>query len=162
MFSSCACLSRSFILTTDVSGPAIGYILGQLDSEGKERVCAYNGRSPTEAERKWCISEKECLAVLKGIKTYHVYLDKNSFKIYTDHMALKWPSTIKQSTGRLARWSVLIQGYDYEICLRKGSKNTNADCFSRREYPISESNLPDPEDCVPSVELNQLSDSVKC
>lgn len=99
MFSSCDCLSRSFILTTDVSGPAIGYILSQLDSEGKERVCAYNGRSPTEAERKWCISEKECLAVLKGIKTYHVYLDNNSFEIYTDHQALKWPSTIKQSTG---------------------------------------------------------------
>ncbi|CAC5402687.1 unnamed protein product [Mytilus coruscus] len=113
-------LSKPFILTTDANGTAIGYILGQFDSEGRERVCAYNGRSLSQSETKWSISEKECLAVLEGIKNYHVYLANSHFKIYTDHQALNWLSSIKQSTGRLARWSVLLQGYDYEICFRRG------------------------------------------
>ncbi|CAC5365734.1 unnamed protein product [Mytilus coruscus] len=105
------------------------------------------------------IGEKQCLAVLEGIKNYHVYLANSHFKIYTDHQALNWLSSIKQSTGRLARWSVLLQGYDYEICFRGGSKNTNADCLSRREYPRTDNNLPEPEDSIPSIDVNQISTS---
>ena len=154
-------LTKPFILTTDASGSAIGYILGQLDSEGKERVCAYNGRSLSESEKKWPISEKECLAVLEGIKTYHVYLANSRFKVYTDHQALKWLSNIKQSTGRLARWAVLLQGYDYEICFRRGKLNSNADCLSRRDYPNNQSAPNEPEESLPSVLLNEISQSDK-
>ena len=102
-------MSRDFILTTDASGTAIGYVLSQLDDEGRERVIAYNGRSLTEAERKWSATEHECLAILEGIKTYHVYLAYKHYKVYTDHRALKFLKNIKQSS---ARWSVLLQGYD--------------------------------------------------
>ncbi|CAC5409028.1 unnamed protein product [Mytilus coruscus] len=152
-------LTKPFILTTDASGTAIGNILGQFDLEGRERVCAYNGRSLSQSERKWSISEKECLAVLEGIKNYHVDLAYSHFKIYIYHQDLKWLSSIKQSTGRLARWSVLLQEYDYEICFRTGSKNTNADCLSRREYPHTDNNLPEPEDSIPSIDVNKISTS---
>lgn len=144
-------LSKPFILTTDASGTAIGYILGQLDANGNEAVIAYNGRSLTPAERKWPIGELECLAVLEGIKTFHVYLANSRFKIYTDHQALTWLSKVKQSTGRLARWSVLLQGYNYEICYRKGKNNTNADCLSRRDYETTDENTMEPEDSLPSI-----------
>lgn len=149
-------LKKPFILTTDASGTALGYILGQRDNMGKERVIAYGGRSLNEAERKWGISELECLAVLEGIKAYHVYLANNHFKIYTDHRALTWLSNIKQSTGRLARWSVLLQGYDFEICYRKGVTMKNADALSRREYPPQPNEVSDPEDNIPSVNLNMI------
>ncbi|CAC5382706.1 Transposon Ty3-G Gag-Pol polyprotein [Mytilus coruscus] len=46
-------MSKPFILTTDASGTAIGYILGQLDSKGQEKVIAYGGRSLTQGERAW-------------------------------------------------------------------------------------------------------------
>ncbi|VDI31061.1 Hypothetical predicted protein [Mytilus galloprovincialis] len=149
-------MSRPFILTTDASGSAIAYILGQLDSEGQERVIAYGGRSLSEGEKAWPISELECLAVLEGIKTYHVYLANSHFKVYTDHHSLKWLSSIKQSTGRLARWSVLLQGYSFDICYREGSKNGNADGLSRREYSVTQSSS-EPEDVIPSVDLNLVS-----
>ncbi|VDI24909.1 Hypothetical predicted protein [Mytilus galloprovincialis] len=35
-------MSKPFILTCDASGSAIGYILGQLDENGKERVISYS------------------------------------------------------------------------------------------------------------------------
>lgn len=38
-------MNRDFILTTDASGSAIGYILGQLDDSGSECVIAYGGRA---------------------------------------------------------------------------------------------------------------------
>lgn len=97
------------MLTTNASQTAIGYILGQRDSENREHVIAYGGRSLNDAERKWAIPELECLAVLEGIKHYHVYLVNNRFQVYTDHRALTWLSNLKQATGRLARWSVLCK-----------------------------------------------------
>ncbi|VDI72785.1 Hypothetical predicted protein [Mytilus galloprovincialis] len=124
---------------------------------GCQRIkIAYEGRSLSEGEKAWPISELECLAVLEGIKTYHVYLANSHFKVYTDHHSLKWLSSIKQSTGRLARWSVLLQGYSFDICYREGSKNGNADGLSRREYSVTQSSS-EPEDVIPSVDLNLVS-----
>ena len=46
------------------------------------------------------------------------------------------------SSGRLARWSLLLQGYQFEIRYKKGTTNFFADALSRRPYgpppPINE------------------------
>lgn len=145
--------TRPFSLTTDASGTAIGYILGQRDKNGKDRVIAYGGRSLNKHERKYPISEREGLAIIEGIKTFHVYLAGRPFKIFTDHAALKWLQNVKQSTGRLARWAVLLQGYSYEILFKAGKKNEVADALSRRPYPDTAVPMEDPEDIIPSPDV---------
>ncbi|XP_048252488.1 uncharacterized protein LOC125380443 [Haliotis rufescens] len=127
--------NKPFILTTDASTSAIGYILGQRDASGQEHVICYGGRALHAAEKKWGITQLECLAVLEGIRTFRVYLTSQKFKVFTDHHALKWLKDIKQETGRLARWSLMLQEYDYEIEHRAGKANTNADALSRIPYP---------------------------
>lgn len=62
-------MSEPFILTCDASASAIGFILGQLQN-GKEHPVAYGGRSLNKAERKWGITDRECLAVIEGIKHF--------------------------------------------------------------------------------------------
>ena len=42
--------------------------------------------------------------------------------------------TLKEPTGRLARWSVLLQQYDFEVKHRSGTTNGNADALSRIPY----------------------------
>ena len=39
--------------------------------------------------------------------------------------------TIKDPSGKLARWSIFLQAYEFEIIHRPGKKHTNADCLSR-------------------------------
>ena len=39
--------------------------------------------------------------------------------------------TINDPTGRLARWSLYLQAYDFEIIHRKGKKLCNVDALSR-------------------------------
>ena len=56
------------------------------------------------------------------------------FTIYTDHNALKWLLTLKEPTGRLARWRVLLQQYVFEVKHRSGTTNGNADALSRIPY----------------------------
>ncbi|CAC5384529.1 unnamed protein product [Mytilus coruscus] len=128
--------SKDFILYTDASQIAIGYILGQKDHKGREQVIAYGGRSLRGAEKNYCIRDLEYLALIEGVKQYHVYLATRKFRIYTDHEALLHIQKItkEKSTGRLARWAMFLQSYDYEIIHKKGTANGNADALSRRPY----------------------------
>ena len=50
-----------------------------------------------------------------------------------------------KTTGKLARWSLLLQEYDMTVIHKRGILNTNADCLSRfpNEAPRNEPPLPD-------------------
>ena len=90
-----------FIITSDASGFALDVILSQLDNFQHEYVCAYTSRTQNNAEINYTITEKECLAVMYAIKTYHIYLSGRHFRIITDHIALKWLMDIKEPSSRL-------------------------------------------------------------
>ncbi len=138
--------SRRFLLSTDASGTAISYILGQLDPDNnKEYVISYGGRALKAGERKWGITEREGLAVMEGIRHYRHYLQTNPFTIITDHRSLLFIQKIKDKnysgTGRLGRWSLQLQGLDFDLQYKKGSALTNADALSRRDYPLEADHL---------------------
>ena len=128
-------MNKPFVLTCDASNSAIGFVLGQLDSQKMERVIAYGGRSLSKSQQGWNTTEKECFAVVEGVKTYHTYLAHRKFTIYTDHSALLYLMDQKRSTGKLTRWAMELQGYTFDIVHRKGCNNRVADALSRRTYP---------------------------
>ena len=100
--------------------------------EGKEHVIAYAGRDFNATERNYSVTERKALAVIDGIKRFQAYLYGRQFYIHTDHSALKWLMSIQDPTGRIARWSLLIQQFDFDIIHRTGVANGNADALSRR------------------------------
>lgn len=122
-----------FQLHVDASDTAIGYVLAQVQDD-KEVVIAYGGRDLNPAERNYSATEREALSVVFAIKRNHPYLHNKRFLVITDHAALAWLMKLKDPTGRLARWSLLLQMYDFEIRHRPGIKNGNADALSRRPY----------------------------
>ena len=73
-----------FILDVDASDIGIGGILHQIQ-EGRERVIAYASRALNKAERNYCITEKELLAVRFFIEYYRQYLLGRRFVVRTDH-----------------------------------------------------------------------------
>ncbi len=119
-----------FVVYTDASGYAIGAILGQCVN-GDDYVCSYASRSLTKHEINYSISEKECLAVIFAIKSFRVYLIGTEFKVVTDHSALAWLMSIKDPMGRLARWAIYLQMYNFTIVHRKGLNHGNVDALSR-------------------------------
>ena len=66
------------------------------------------------------------LSSFMGYKTL-----QNLSEVITDHAALDWLMTINDPTGRLARWSIYIQAYNFEIIHRKGKIHSNVDALSR-------------------------------
>ncbi len=119
-----------FTIYTDASALAAGAILSQTNDTG-EYVVSYNSKKFKNAELHYSVTEKECLAVLRAIKHYRVYLDGVLFTIITDHLALKWLMDIKAPHGRLARWAIYLQSYNFNIVNRPGIQHINADAMSR-------------------------------
>ena len=125
---------KPFFISVDASGTALGFILSQKDAEGREVVISYGGRALRGTELKWNICEQECLALVEAIKHFRPYISHNHFTVYSDNIALKWLQNIKDQNGRLGRWSLKLQGYNFTIHHKPGIKNSNSDALSRRSY----------------------------
>ena len=123
--------TRPFFVFTDASGFALGAVLSQKDDDNHEYACAYASRILKGAELHYGITEKECLAVIYAIKQFRIYLYGTRFQVITDHSALSWLMNINDPTGRLARWAIYLQAYEFEIVHRKGIIHANADTLSR-------------------------------
>ena len=134
-------MDRPFILTTDASKVAISYILSQKNESNVEHVIAYAGRALRNAEINYGITDKEGLAVVEGFRHFHTYLYGNVTTVITDHSPLVYIKNNTKLTGRVARWAILLQNYDYDVIYKKGSENTNADALSRVEVPDMEHDL---------------------
>ncbi len=61
----------------------------QKDDDGRERIIACVSRTYNEYEKKYPITEQECLAVVWGVEKFKQYLSVKPFKIITDHMTLE-------------------------------------------------------------------------
>ena len=123
--------NRTFLVYTDASGYALGAILSQKDDNDNEYVCQYASRLLKGAELHYGITEKECLAVVWAIRQFRTYVHGVHFIVITDHSALVWLMSIRDPTGKLARWAIYLQSYDYEIKHRRGRIHSNVDTLSR-------------------------------
>ena len=104
-----------FILTTDWSQRGMGAILSQVGKDGEEHPVCFASRSCNPAEQNYSSFEGECLAVVWATSHFRPYLFGNSFHLVTDHEPLKWIMTTTKLTGKLARWSLLLQEYDFTV-----------------------------------------------
>ncbi|KAK9805131.1 hypothetical protein WJX72_001062 [[Myrmecia] bisecta] len=118
-----------FILQTDWQRYAIGAVLSQRIDD-KEYAIAYASRALSNAELNYAAHEGECLAVIWAVKHFRPYLYGTHFTLQTDHRGLQWLMNTRDLTGKLARWSLKLQEYDFTIEYRKGSKHGNADGVS--------------------------------
>ncbi|XP_033212095.1 uncharacterized protein LOC117169706 [Belonocnema kinseyi] len=138
---ACPNFRSPFQLETDATDTGLGAVLTQ-NINGENFVISFASRSLNSTERKYSASEKECLAVVWAIRKFRPYSEGYSFKVITDHIALKWHHNLKNPTGRLARWALELLEYDYEIMYRKGSLNHVPDALSRSsEKDIKVSNI---------------------
>ena len=123
---------KTYFLQTDASDSGIGAVLMQ-EHDGKLFPVCYGSKKLSSAERNYSTIEKECLAIVWGFKRFHLYLYGVSFVLQTDHEPLKYMNSAKFANGRLMRWAMFLQSYNFRVEAIKGSENVGADYLSRIE-----------------------------
>ncbi|KAE9033724.1 hypothetical protein PR002_g8519 [Phytophthora rubi] len=119
-----------FRVVTDASITGLGACLMYDQGHGWQSV-AYASKVNSEMEAKYGITELECLMVVRSIKLFRPYLYGRKFTIVTDYSALKWLMTSPNLTGKLHRWALTLQEFDFDVEYRPGSTNVVADALSR-------------------------------
>ena len=121
---------KPFILHTDASNWAVGAVLCQ-EHEGREHAIAYYSRQLTTAECHYSTTEREALAVISAVKNFYPYLYGRTFTLITDHNPLTTLTKLRDVGGRLSRWILFLQQFDYTMVYKTGSLNTDADVLSQ-------------------------------
>jgi hypothetical protein len=119
-----------FILDTDASGTAVAAELSQIQV-GMEGTMAYASNTLVPAQRNYCPTRKELLAVIRFTRQFRQFLLGRTFTLRTDQGSLVWHMRFKNPEGQIARWLEELAQYDMEIEHRPGGKQRNADTLSR-------------------------------
>ena len=123
-------------LYTDASHQAIAGVLLQEQEDSSWAPLAFLARSLKSAELNYTVSEKELLAIVYAVKKLRFYLhSREPFVVVTDHQAIKWLFSLKDPAGRLARWIVVLQEYNFTVEYRPGRHMEAPDCLSRDILP---------------------------
>ena len=107
-----------------------------------------------DAERNYSVIERECLSIIFGLKKFRHYLLSNVVIIHVDHQALIYLVNKSEPVGRLARWVLLLQEFDYKVIHRPGRQHAIVDYLSRLEIEEPPTRILDD---VPDAKLFQIS-----
>ncbi|KFD66419.1 hypothetical protein M514_21449, partial [Trichuris suis] len=139
------------IVTTDASDDGIGAVLSQVH-DGGERTVAFASHTLSAAERKYSVVEKEALACIWAVEKWRCWL-------WADRASL-----------RIARWSVKLMGFNYDVKYKPGYVNVVADAHCRLPAINSHEIAEYEEDVIaqitseiPAVAPSELADATsKC
>src|SRR5450759_4855007 len=124
--------NQEFHVTIDASGWCLGAILWQYKGDKRECPVYYASRQMSPAEKKYTTTEREALAVVYACKKFRHYLLGYRIVFHTDHDSLKYLVNKPDLSGRIARWILLLQEFNYEVVVKPEKANSNADYLSRQ------------------------------
>jgi hypothetical protein len=84
------------------------------------------------AERNYTTMEREELAEVYSCKKFRHYLLGYKVIFHTDHNSLKYLVNKPDLSGRIARWILFLQEFNYEVVVKSGKANSNIDYLSRQ------------------------------
>jgi hypothetical protein len=130
---SCANFSHPFTLQCDASDIRIGAVLTQ-NIESKEQVICYLSRALLPATLQYH---------RKGVSQRHLRhraptLLPRRYTLHRCHRSLFFTvaNNLKDPLGRVGRWVMGLQAFDFDIVHRKGKDNVVPDCLSRAVVPV--------------------------
>lgn len=97
------------------------YSAGSGTNTGWQRVVVK--RRLSKAEKNYSTTECKGLPMVYALQKFRCYLLGGHFKMYIDHSVLKYLVNKRVLGGRICRWLLLFQEYDFEFIVKPGQLN---------------------------------------
>jgi hypothetical protein len=124
-------LEREFHVHVDASTITLGAILVQPGAGELDHPIDFESRKLSKYEHNYNTTEREGLAMVYALHKFKHYLLGKHFKIFTDHSSLKYLVNKPMLGGRICRWLLLFQEFDFEVIVKLGKLNARPDHLSR-------------------------------
>ncbi len=157
---------KPFILCTDASSLGVGAVLMQVSESQRPHVIAYASRVLNSAESKYSVAHLEALTVVWALKHFRDIVYGYPITVCTDHSAVTQLFSVKNLTGRLARWYLTVMQFEPTIKYLPDKANTVADALSRNipvaavtqisNFSLSELRTAQRQDTLSSGVINAL------
>lgn len=128
--------SLPFHIDSTSSSIGTSAVLYQIDNKQKN-IIAYMSTKLNQLQQKYHPVEKECFALIVALEKFRHYIEGSKVIVTTDQCSLNWLINCKDPTGRIARWSLRLQAYDFELKTRKFAQNEPISIISREIDMIS-------------------------
>ena len=84
-----------------------------------ERPVFFASKSLTKTQRKYCVTQRELLAMVTFMHKFRHYLLGRQFSVRTDHSSLRWITSFKAPTDQMARWIEIMAQFNFKIDYHK-------------------------------------------
>jgi hypothetical protein len=122
---------KTFHVHVDASVITLGAILAQPGVGDLDHPIALASRKLSDSDQNYNTTEREGLDMVYALQKYKHYLLGKHFKMFTDHSSLKYLVKKPVLGGRICRWLLLFQEFDFEVIVKLGKLNAGPDHLSR-------------------------------
>jgi hypothetical protein len=122
---------KTFHIHVDSLAITLGSILAQPGAGYFDHPIAFARRKLSESKLNYNTIVREGLAMVYALQKFKHYLLGKHFKMFRDHPTIKYLVNQLVLGGRICRWLLLFQEFDFEIIVKPGKLNAGPDHLSR-------------------------------
>jgi hypothetical protein len=141
---------NTFHVHVDASKIALGVILVQLGAGDLDHPIGFASMKLLESKKNYNTTEREAMAMVYALQKFRHYLLGKHFKMFTIHYSLKYLVNKPVLGGRIYRWILLFQEFDFEVIVKPRKRNARPYHLSRVTNGEEPTNL---EEKFPNAQL---------
>jgi hypothetical protein len=115
---------NKFNVHVDASTIALGAILAQPRVGELDHPITFANRKLSKLEQNYNTTERKGLAMVYALYKFKNYLLGKHFMMFTDHSMLKYLVNKPMLVGRICRWLLMLQEFNFEVIVKPGKLNT--------------------------------------
>ena len=112
--------TKEFHVHVDASCITLGVVLTQASEGELDHPIVFASRKLSKAEKNYSMTEHKGLAMVYALQKFRHCLLGEHFKMYTDHCGLKYLVNKLVLGGKICKWLLLFQEYDFEVIMKLG------------------------------------------
>jgi hypothetical protein len=122
--------SKEFHVHVDASTIALREVLTHPGEGDIDHLITFASRKLPDSENNYNTIEREGLAMVYALQKFKHYLLCQHFNMFTDNFSLSYLVNNPVLGGRICKWLLLFQEFDFEVVVKHGRLNVGSNNLS--------------------------------